>query len=262
MCSTSTNNLCTQGEKVRVLDLRSAKNTLVDLVYQEILNAAHSYKYAAGARLVPDQLARSLGVSITPVKQSLERLRGKGLVEIRNGGYAIASPDETQIAEMYDAWLMCESYAIERGIGRINDEYLDALDSIFRPLQAAFDAEDGSFSAYTERAKCNGDFHMKICELWPNSKISAWFNNVQLQIWTAHVAERTEGQAFAREGCKEELIPIYESLRACDASAAVEALEQHLVISRDWLLARKRSRLSLETVDISSMQSSTLIRQA
>lgn len=51
-----------------------------DVIRNRILGLAPGY--APGERLLPDTLAESLGVSITPVREALRLLNGEGLVEL------------------------------------------------------------------------------------------------------------------------------------------------------------------------------------
>src|SRR5687767_8721292 len=106
---------------MQAVDLRSARNTLGDLVYGHLLDAILSHELRPGMRLRPEDLAVQMGLSPTPVKHALARLAGEGLVEHRAGlGPFVAEPTVAEILDLYDCRLMCELHAVREGFGQID----------------------------------------------------------------------------------------------------------------------------------------------
>ena len=75
-----------------------------DLVYRILYDDVFSFRYRApGSRLYQDQLASSLGVSRSPVREAFERLILDGVIDrkSRNGYYVriISMKDVTHISE-------------------------------------------------------------------------------------------------------------------------------------------------------------------
>jgi hypothetical protein len=68
-----------------------ARASLVDLAYESLLEAIFDRQIEPGARLGIDVLADQLDMSITPVREALNRLTTQGLVtQAANRGFAVA----------------------------------------------------------------------------------------------------------------------------------------------------------------------------
>lgn len=70
-------------------------------VYDQLRNAIQEGRYARGARIREEVIARDLGVSRTPVREALSRLQASGMLEIGPGGLAVAQFSRRQIIELY-----------------------------------------------------------------------------------------------------------------------------------------------------------------
>ena len=57
------------------------RSTLAELAYEELQEQIVSGRLPAGRRLLADEIADSLAISQTPVKEALARLEREGLVE-------------------------------------------------------------------------------------------------------------------------------------------------------------------------------------
>ncbi|WP_284760400.1 GntR family transcriptional regulator [Curtobacterium sp. MEB011] len=128
-------------ERITQLGLR-------DRVYDRVLEVLMGHDVEPGMRLSIDGLARSLGVSPTPVREALVQLERTGLVTREaNKGYRVSPPlAGDQLEALFDARLIVESGAVElaaRGdVGGLRERLAAALDE-----QAAVAAEVASVGA-------------------------------------------------------------------------------------------------------------------
>jgi DNA-binding GntR family transcriptional regulator len=77
-----------------------------DAVYDQILGALQQGRLRPGERLHDDEFAAQLGVSRTPVREALLRLRELGVVEFAPARYTrVAIIDPTQTAHAVGAWV-------------------------------------------------------------------------------------------------------------------------------------------------------------
>jgi DNA-binding GntR family transcriptional regulator len=77
-----------------------------DAVYDQILQALHHGRLQPGERLNDGEFAAQLGVSRTPVREALLRLRELGVVEFAPARYKrVAIIDETQTRHAITAWV-------------------------------------------------------------------------------------------------------------------------------------------------------------
>ncbi|WP_420369256.1 GntR family transcriptional regulator [Curtobacterium sp. L1-20] len=95
-------------ERITQLGLR-------DRVYDRVLDVLMGHDVEPGMRLSIDGLARTLGVSPTPVREALVQLERTGLVTREaNKGYRVAPPlAGDQLEALFDARLIIESGAVE-----------------------------------------------------------------------------------------------------------------------------------------------------
>jgi DNA-binding GntR family transcriptional regulator len=81
-------------------DLRT--HSRADLVYDSLRDAIWEGRVARGERIREEDVARSLGVSRTPVREALQRLQRRGLLTNRLGrGLVVAELSRREVIELY-----------------------------------------------------------------------------------------------------------------------------------------------------------------
>jgi DNA-binding GntR family transcriptional regulator len=70
-------------------------------VYRVLVERIRTGVLSSGARLREEDLASSLGVSRTPVREAFARLQERGLVQPGAGGLTVASLSRQQVIELY-----------------------------------------------------------------------------------------------------------------------------------------------------------------
>jgi DNA-binding GntR family transcriptional regulator len=88
-------------------------------------------------RLVEVELAERLGVSRTPVRETLQRLEVDGLVQRRRGGWVVHEHSADEIRSIYEVRAALEGYAALLAAGRATAEEVGALDALYPPGDAA-----------------------------------------------------------------------------------------------------------------------------
>jgi DNA-binding GntR family transcriptional regulator len=111
-----------------------------------------------GTRLKQQELARRFGVSPTPVRETLRRLEGDGLVlYMPNRGIRVAQLDDPEVEEIYLMRMALESLATRCAARRLTTEDLLALGRIQERMDRAI--AQGRLKALRN---LNHDFHMVI----------------------------------------------------------------------------------------------------
>jgi DNA-binding GntR family transcriptional regulator len=93
----------TSSSFLTTLDRNSLRTgSRADFVYQSLRNAIWEGRFARGERIREEDIAKSLGVSRTPVREALQRLQQRGLLVVRPGrGFAVAQLSNKQIFDLY-----------------------------------------------------------------------------------------------------------------------------------------------------------------
>jgi DNA-binding GntR family transcriptional regulator len=88
-------------------------------------------------RLVEVELAERLGVSRTPVRETLQRLMFEGLVQRSRGRWVVHEHSPEEIRSIYEVRAAIEGYAAFLAAGRATASELTALEGLYPPGDAA-----------------------------------------------------------------------------------------------------------------------------
>lgn len=97
----------------------------------------------AGSRLQVRDLAESLGTSMMPVREALNRLEEFGLVEtLPYRGAVVKTFSQGELLEIYSVRTLLESQAVKLGIGQCDGVCVKELEEKLQQIQQALDAQD------------------------------------------------------------------------------------------------------------------------
>jgi DNA-binding GntR family transcriptional regulator len=116
----------------KLLPLSDAKSfrtgSRADFVYQSVRNAIWEGRFAHGEHIREEDLANSLGVSRTPVREALQRLQQRGLlVPSQARGLAVAQLSPKQILDLYAMREILEGSAARLAAQRSTDAEIQLL---------------------------------------------------------------------------------------------------------------------------------------
>lgn len=116
--------------------IRTAHRTVTDRLRQAILAG----ELPAGTRLIQAELADSLAVSVTPVREALRDLAGEGLIDFDAFRGAIVHPPSLdELEEIYELRKLLTPVAVKAGVKNITDEELTVADQLAKALRAEDD---------------------------------------------------------------------------------------------------------------------------
>ena len=129
--------------------MRTSKNTngeRISRAYEELFEIIVHGRLPPGARIAEGPLAEMLGVSRTPVRESLQRLRQEGLlVEVGGGSglrgrLAVAPLERERMEELYALAAAIEALAA-RGLSKFETGQREELARRLEKIERAFHAE-------------------------------------------------------------------------------------------------------------------------
>lgn len=122
--------------------------SLAEQVYGKVRHGVRSGTLQPGERLADAGLARSLGMSRSPVREALARLVAEGLLENGDGGVQVPVPTVAAMEEICDIRRLIEPPAARRAAGRMKGPARCALEAA---VEAARRAEaTGGEAAFLE----------------------------------------------------------------------------------------------------------------
>jgi len=212
------------GDELSVADLYRPASTPGEETYAEIRRAILEGALRPGERIVEQQLAETLNVSRTPVREALLKLELENLVARVGRGMAVRRYSSDEVRDIYNLRAHLESFGARLAAERITEGELTALSRI----QDQMDEEPLEMTAETIRAlsRNNQRFHAMVVRCARNAPLDRCFVQVfQLPLlYKAYVyfddERRRRSDADHRE--------LVELLRARDGAAAEEHWRRHL----------------------------------
>ncbi len=145
---------------------RAASDHAYRLIREEILSG----RRAGGSWLREGDLADSIGVSRTPVREALRRLTAEGLVRYeRNRGVQVQDWSAADLDEIFSLRSVLEPWGcrLAAGAGLVD---LEALDALAHEMDAVVAGPQPDLGRLTE---LNNRFHREILEGSGNSRLPA-----------------------------------------------------------------------------------------
>src|SRR5271165_7695931 len=108
---------------------RSAQETGTNNIYEVLVERITMGDYVPGVSLSEQDLATELGISRTPVREALLRLKIEGLVRIvPRGGIFVAEPTLRRVREVTSMRLVLEEYLAHLVVDRRSDAWLSKFE--------------------------------------------------------------------------------------------------------------------------------------
>ncbi len=205
---------------------------LVDAAYQQIRQRILDNVWPPGHRALEQEVALALGMSRTPVREALMRLRNEGLVEvIPRHGMRVLPVSPSDMREIYEILTALECMAAELlARRRPSDAELKPLIDANKAMDKALKVDDlDAWAAADER------FHAHFLELAGNRQLQA----TVLNYWDrAHRARMFSLRLRPKPvNSTREHMQIVERLRAGDADGAARVTRAHRARATAELIA-------------------------
>lgn len=203
------------------LNVQSHK-PLRDVVYDELKIGILTGRISPGTRLLEVQLAESMGVSRTPIREAIKRLEKDGLVNIepRHGAYAsrVSIDDMVEILEVRE---LMESMAAQLAAERVTPEQMESLMKTENLYQKAVKEEN-----LEDMIAYDAKFHKEVVEASHNKTLSQLIEPLQeialrFRYMYYHDSNRVEKMPNEHE-------KIIKALANGNGDAARKAAEKHL----------------------------------
>jgi DNA-binding GntR family transcriptional regulator len=151
-------------------------NQTAEELYRKIKNEIFEFRLLPGDRFTETELALRYGVSRTPVRSALYRLKHEGYFEVQfRSGWSVRPFDFVHFDELYDLRAILEVTAVER-VCQIDRSPLDSLNEIW--LQPAGRRENDARTV----AELDEDFHCRLVEAAGNREMARIHSEVTEKI--------------------------------------------------------------------------------
>ena len=180
-----------------------------------------------GDRIPVEQLAESWGVSATPIRESLRRLAGDGLVDLTpQRGARVARVDAALAHEIYAVRLLLEPVALRQSLDAAAGDptFTSAVDEAFAALSGASDP--------VERLDAHRTFHLALVSRCPNRTLLA---EIESLMDRSRLFQLVATPADPRRGHARDHRRLRDSAVAGDVSTTIAIHTEHLASTLDAL---------------------------
>lgn len=202
------------------------RTTLADEAYRHLTLAIINHDLRPGDRLVMDDLAESLGISRTPIREALQKLELEHVIEPqRRRGYVVRELTEHEVELQYEARLAIEPFALAE-VARRGKKTAARLRDVYDRL--CLEEPDSQYEIFT----INREMHLSIVSVLDNEFLDRmmeviWHTGMSFRVF-AEIDARGEVEDFAGEHRA-----LIEAAESGDPDRASEAAARHILAGKD-----------------------------
>ncbi|HZG84298.1 GntR family transcriptional regulator [Paenibacillus sp.] len=178
-----------------------------EFIRDKILNG----EYPRGTKLVEERLAEELGVSRTPIRESIRKLEQEGLIRQKR----VVNPTATDLSNIFQVRILLEGYSARCAAAFMDEATVDKLQASITAARLGPDEE-------TMRA--NEEFHNLIIQSSKNPQMIDIIDRMQSIIYLF----RKTVVIYKRPFLLDEHQEIHDAIRAHDGDLAERLMQDHL----------------------------------
>jgi len=208
------------------------RNYLNEEVYKILKESILSGNLKPGERIIEENLASSMQISRTPLREALNKLKSEGMVSYdHNKKLVVSTLSMKELDDLFGVRIALECYGARLACKNITKEEMEKLLNNIKATQNANEKKD-----YKKVIELNGEFHDILACSSRNNCIVNMLSGLKEQIdryrrmviWNAEEAERSLNGHIA----------IYEALKNNDAEKVSSVSEYYINLAKEGVLKR------------------------
>jgi DNA-binding GntR family transcriptional regulator len=205
--------------------------SLAQSTYESIREKLLSGEIQPGDRLVNRTLAESLGVSVIPVREAINRLASEGLIElIPHAGAFARKFDRREIVKLYSFREQLECYAVREAASHADALHLEQLNHVIQETTRFLNDIDGDevpADKVDNWMQLDAAFHKAIIEASDNPWLEKATSELHLLSHVIGSKPRHTPMDVARKTLEEHQA-ITQAISDKNGEQAVEIMSQHI----------------------------------
>jgi DNA-binding GntR family transcriptional regulator len=201
-----------------------------EYAYMRLKALVLSGRFSPGQRLAEERLSRDLGISRTPIREALHKLKSEGLIaSLPTRGFAAPRDSQTDAEELVDLRAVLEGYALRVICDRLTEQQFQRLGEIVRSTEEAVASR-----GLCDISRWNARFHDALHALI-SDKCRIYQQLVTLRQYAFRYSEGTQPERDACRRTAEGHRRILTALRLRDPDLCECAMREHIRSApRDW----------------------------
>ncbi|MDX2242756.1 MAG: GntR family transcriptional regulator [Leptolyngbyaceae cyanobacterium bins.302] len=208
--------------------------SLHEQTYQVLRNAILSGELAVGIRLVETQLAESLQVSRTPIREAIRQLQRENLITAdTNGALRVAKLSIVDAIQLYDCRISLEQLSVSEACRNATPHQLAQLELAVQRAEKSQGLPANQLTNY-QLLHMDYEFHRLLAE----SSANGWLVQILDQVFDkmALLRLRTMEHNPGVLEIRSEHRRIYQAVCDRDPVAATQSIQYHLIASKERVI--------------------------
>ena len=202
---------------------RIEARTLHQEVAERIREMISSGALVKGQKISEKFLCDAMGVSRTPIRESLRILHSEGLIDlIPHRGAFVRRPPMKEIRDMFEVMSVLEGTCARLAVGRMTAQNMEKIRALHQQLEEHYARRD--HRAYLD---ANHEFHVLVQQLSGNPVLNDVINGLRQKILLYRHRQLYQPERFRQS--IEEHRALLGALESGDADRAEVLMKQHLL---------------------------------
>ena len=206
------------------------KENLGTQVFEQVKGMILGGKIPPGRRIIENEVADSMGISRTPVREAVHRLAAEGFLNpLPKGGYAVRGLTLSGVEETFDIRSTLESFAASLAAKKFADEELVPLEKMIDEFQRRLDRNDLS-----ELTRINTDFHELLYALSRSPRLIKMIHDLRNDIFLLRKVMLNSAD-MARLSNKDHREMI-RAMKKRDSGKVEKLVKKHILRGKEFVL--------------------------
>jgi len=199
-------------------------------VFEQVKGMILRGEIPPGRRIIENEVADSMGISRTPVREAVQRLAAEGFLNtLPKGGYAVRGLTVSGVEETFDIRSTLESFAAFLAAKRFTDEELLPLEEKIDEFQRCLDGNDLS-----KLTRINTDFHDLLYALSRSPRLIKMIHDLRDDIFLLRkVILNSADMARLSNKDHQEMIKAMEKR---DSAKVERLVKKHILRGKEYIL--------------------------
>jgi len=207
------------------------RTNLRDQIYDILKRRIVLRQIESGKKINEEDLAKSLGVSRTPIRETLLRLEHEGIVKIipRRGAFVVSQSKE-KVMDLFEVREVLEGLVAQLATKNMNHELLDRLKLCLEKISSG----DGDNNRLLKYTPADVEFHATLLEASDNELLKSMMESVNVHLQMVRL--RTVALPGRPEQTVKEHYEILAAIEKKNSSLAEKLMRKHVAsVRRDAL---------------------------
>jgi len=207
-------------------------SSISEIAYNILKDLIITCKFKGGDRLILNDLANKMKISMTPIREALKQLEKEDLIKfIPNKGAVVLNIFLEDVIEIYDIRSSLECLAIQLLFNKVDSTFLKEIHKLYEESEKFLAKKDIiSYQNYNKK------FHELLVKKTGNNRLIKFtnivWNHMSIIIFNNLSLEKVEK---TREHSKEHL-QILDALESLDFTLAERLTKKHIISAKEEIL--------------------------